>query len=91
MTKKNSFDVGDHVMVITERFGANQLGGVGSIESIDGIGLPIRVRFFPHSTYAPLSRNAYDYCDLEFLNGVPMVEPEFSLEEMELAESLIHD
>ena len=86
------FRVGDQVRVITDYWGYDQLGADGTVIYIhedEGL-LPIGVRYSKLSKYNPEGRNAYRPEDLELLTPRTMLpSPEFSLEEIGLAQELM--
>lgn len=84
------FNVGDHVRVITKRFGDNQFHDIGVVDGVaTDPGLNFRVDFSSnpdaHSPY-----NSYDAADLEHYIPLSLTDPEFDLDEIHQAEDLVN-
>ena len=79
------FKVGDTVRVSTDRFGPKQFGNIGVVIQINRhspINLNIRV-MFDHDS------NAYYETDLELYKPPPLLQPDFSLDEIAAAQEIM--
>ncbi len=78
------FKVGDTVRVTTDRFGPKQFGNIGVIIETDRPVpfLNIRVMFDD-------GPNVYHEIDLELCNPPPLLQPDFSLDEISAAQEIM--
>ena len=79
------FNIGDTVRVTTDRFGPRQIGNIGIITQTDRpspINLNIRVSFDGF-------HNAYCEDDLELYLPPPLLQPEFNLDEIVMAQEIM--
>ena len=77
------FNIGDTVRVTTDRFGPKPIGNIGVIIQTD---LPTSLNFL---VKFEKGYNVYCETDLELCDPPPLLQPDFSLDEIASAQEII--
>ena len=80
------FNVGDTVRVTTYRFGSRYIGNIGVIIQIN---LSERLKFLVKTERGHNPYNTYSETDLELYKPPPLLQPDFSLDEIASAQEII--
>ncbi len=89
--KVGKFKVGDTVKVTTDRFGPKQFGNIGIVIEMDRRA-PLNIRVEFDRCRCPnydSSTNSYCETDLELCELPPLLQPDFSLDEIAAAQEIM--